>query len=191
MYKVLILSALLLSQSLTFAADIKEKDITRIFNSINFMYACQKEEYKMTCINGEDSCSEIGLIGCNRKFIYTKIGGGFLVTHNAVLQQEISGEGQDAINTQIASSSNAEAYAQANAAAQAAARQAAINQAAQIHSQQAAQFAAQQAAAQHAAMLAASQSAALAASQAAAMAAAQSAAAQAAAQAAASAPPRM
>ena len=113
-------------------AEIETKTSARIFNTLSFLYACKQEDYQLQCINGEDSCTEVGLTGCHRKIIYTKVGKSFIVTANtsnapiAIAQNEAINSSQHAAS-KVAHEA---ALAAQQAAVQAAAQQAAAQQAA-------------------------------------------------------------
>ena len=130
-------------------AEIETKTSARIFNTLSFLYACKQEDYQLQCINGEDSCTEVGLTGCHRKIIYTKVGKSFIVTANTS-NAPIAIAQNEAINSRQHAASKV-AHEAALAAQQAAAQQAVM--AAQQAAAQAALAAANAAmAAQNAAM---------------------------------------
>lgn len=76
------LTFILFACSNCFAAEIEPKDLERALSSLTFLYSCPEKDYKAICINGDKKCSEIGLAGCDRKVIYTRIGSNLVMSYN-------------------------------------------------------------------------------------------------------------
>lgn len=113
----------------------KSKDHREIYAKVKFISDCRKEAVDFSCIQKNYNgayCIDYGVTACGEKFIFTRIGRSWLITHSEKLDQEQS---ENSLSQSIEASIQVSNIQSANAASQVAQTANAASQAAQAASQ--------------------------------------------------------